>query len=110
MDPMSALPPFAERPVSAPRIKPGAPPEAVQATAKDFESMVIGELIGPMFDALDSDGLGGGGAGEKMFRPMLVHEYAKSLAASGGIGLSQSVADEMNRLQMGGPSGHANSR
>jgi len=83
----------------APRVKPGASPEAIERTAKDFEAMVVGELIAPMFEALDTEGLGGGGAGEKMFRPMLVREYAKSLAASGGIGLADDVAREMIRMQ-----------
>jgi Rod binding domain-containing protein len=34
-----------------------------------------------------------------MFRPMLVREYAKSLVAKGGIGLADSVAREMIRMQ-----------
>lgn len=100
MDPQLSLAAVDRRPAAeAPRVKPGATPDAIAKTAKEFEAMVVGELIAPMFEALDTDGFGGGGAGEKMFRPMLVREYAKSIVASGGIGLSDAVAQEMIRMQ-----------
>lgn len=93
------LPPINARAIDAPRAKPGAAPDAIRQTAQDFEAMVVGELIAPMFEALDSEGLGGGGAGERMFRPMLVREYAKNIVANGGIGLSDVIAQEMIRMQ-----------
>lgn len=100
MDPQLTLAAVDRRPaLDAPRVKAGAPSDAIAKTAKDFEAMVIGELITPMFEALDTEGLGGGGAGEKMFRPMLVREYAKSLVATGGIGIADDIAREMIRMQ-----------
>lgn len=87
------------RAITPPRAEANAPDAAIQRTAKEFESMVIGELIGPMFESLDTEGLGGGGAGERMFRPMLVREYAQRLTAAGGIGLADAVAREMVMLQ-----------
>jgi Rod binding domain-containing protein len=75
--------------------------EATRAAAAEFEAMVIGELIKPMFDSLDADVLGGGGAGERMFRPMLVERYAEGLAARGGIGLADAVSRELLKLQEG---------
>jgi len=77
-------------------------PEATQAmkkAAEEFEAMMLSQLLGPMFDALDSDGIGGGGSGERMFRPMLVDNYAKGLSASGGVGIAQSVLAELVRMQ-----------
>jgi Rod binding domain-containing protein len=56
-------------------------------------------MLAPMFENLDTDGLGGGGAGERMFRPMLVEQYAKAIAQAGGIGLADSVIAEMLRMQ-----------
>jgi Rod binding domain-containing protein len=104
----SVLPVIPDRPLAPPAVKAGATPDAIARTAKDFEAMVVGELIAPMFEALDSNVLGGGGDGERMFRPMLVREYAKSLVAKGGIGLADSVAREMIRMQMmGGQDGAA---
>jgi Rod binding domain-containing protein len=87
------------QPAAPPAIKPGASEDSIRKTARDFEAMVIGELLAPMFEALDTNGLGGGGEGEKMFRPMLVREYANAMTAAGGIGLSDAVAQEMIRMQ-----------
>jgi peptidoglycan hydrolase FlgJ len=84
--------PFASPPRAA-----GA--DAARRAAEDFEAMVIGELLKPMFQALDVDGLGGGGVGEQMFRPMLIDRYAGELAKTGGIGIADSVARELIRLQ-----------
>lgn len=77
---------------------PGAD-EAMKKVAAEFESMVLSELLAPLFASLDTDGLGGGGSGERMFRPMLVDTYAKGIAERGGIGISQSVLAELVRLQ-----------
>jgi Rod binding domain-containing protein len=109
MDVESARPIIPPPSAAPPKIKTGASEDAIRKTAKDFEAMVVGELIAPMFEALDSDGLGGGGEGEKMFRPMLVREYAKAMTANGGIGLSDAVAREMIRMQTMG-AGNADPR
>ncbi len=82
-----------------PPARPEPTPE-VRAAAEHFESMVLAQLLQPMFAALDTQGLGGGGFGEEIFRPMLVDEYARSLSRSGGIGLAQSIMDELMRVQM----------
>ena len=63
---------------------------------------MIGQMLQPMFNGLDADGMFGGGEAEKMFRPMLVEEYAKAMSKNGGIGIADSVAREMMKLQMGG--------
>ena len=79
---------------------PRAPVTALmRAAAENFESMVLAELLQPMFEALKTDGLGGGGVGEEMFRPMLVDEYAKSIAHGGGVGLARSIIEELQRMQ-----------
>lgn len=67
--------------------------------AAEFESIFIAEMLAPMFEGLDTDTFGGGGAGEAMFRPMLIEQYAAALAKAGGIGLADSVLRELNRLQ-----------
>jgi len=84
-------------PTPAPR--PEVPPE-VRRAAEQFESMVLAQLLQPMFAALDTQGLGGGGFGEEIFRPMLVDEYARGLSRSGGVGLAQSIIDELTRLRI----------
>ncbi|MEJ0023016.1 MAG: rod-binding protein [Alphaproteobacteria bacterium] len=77
------------------------PTPEVKKSAKDFESMLIGQLMAPMFEALKTDGMFGGGSGEEMFRPMLLEQYAKGITQAGGIGLADGIAREMMRMQAG---------
>jgi peptidoglycan hydrolase FlgJ len=67
--------------------------------AEDFEASVLADLLQPMFAALDADGLGGGGSGEKMFRPMLVDHYARAIARTGGVGIARMLSEDIAKLQ-----------
>ena len=67
--------------------------------AEEFEAVFLGEMLAPMFESLDTDGLGGGGMGEQIFRPMLVERYAESLSRSGGVGIADSIVRELMRMQ-----------
>ncbi len=82
---------------------------ALRAVAEEFEAIALAELMAPMFDALDTEGLGGGGAGERMFRPMLVQEYAAAMAHAGGVGLADAIYAELTRqlVMTGGEDGAA---
>jgi len=73
--------------------------EAMKKAAEEFESMMLSQLLAPMFESLSTDGIGGGGSGERMFRPMLVDNYAKGLTANGGVGIAQAVLAELVRMQ-----------
>jgi len=77
--------------------------EAMKKAAQEFESMMLGELFKPMFEGLDTEGFGGGGSGEAMFRPMLVDSYAKGVSDRGGVGIAQSVLAELVRMQTMSP-------
>ena len=62
--------------------------------------MAIGQLLQPMFDTVKTeDGLFGGGAGEEAWKPMLIQEFAKKIAAHGGFGLAKPIYDAMLRMQ-----------
>jgi peptidoglycan hydrolase FlgJ len=77
-----------------------ADPATVAKSAKDFEAMAIGQLLQPMFDTVDtSSNTFGGGRGEEAWKPMLVQEFAKQIAAHGGLGLAKPVYDAMLRMQ-----------
>lgn len=94
-----ALPPAgAPLPMQPTASEPSVSPEARRA-AEEFEAMFLSEMLAPMFENLDTEGLGGGGMGEQMFRPMLVERYAQAIAHSGGVGLADSIVRELNRLQ-----------
>lgn len=88
--PMSTL-----RPANA---QDNVPPE-IRRAAEEFESVFLSEMLAPMFDGLQTDGLGGGGMGEEIFRPMLVERYAQSISKAGGIGLADHIVQELMRLQ-----------
>lgn len=69
------------------------------AAAREFESVFIGEMIKPMFEGISTEAPFGGGKGEEIFRGLLVNEYSKMLASSGGIGLSSQIREQMIAMQ-----------
>ena len=76
-----------------------ASPAKTAATATQFESMMIGQMLQPMFETVEVDPLMGGGQAEQMVRSLLVDEYGKLMTAAGGIGLSDSIRSEILKLQ-----------
>jgi Rod binding domain-containing protein len=76
-------------------------PARMQHAAEDFTAVALGELLSPMFEAAQEQGPFDGGAAEKMWRPMLVQEIAKSIAQQGGFGLTEQVRAQMLRMQEG---------
>lgn len=81
------------------KVGAAADPEATKKAAKQFEAMVVGQMMQQMFSQLKTDGLFGGGHGEEMFRSLLVNEYANEIAAGPGLGLSQAVERQLLKLQ-----------
>jgi Rod binding domain-containing protein len=73
--------------------------EAARQVAEEFETMFVAQMLAPMFESLETDGITGGGSAEKAFRPMLVDEYAKEMSKQGGIGLADQVYTEILRMQ-----------
>ncbi len=79
-----------------------AHPAAARAwkTAQDFEALVLGQLVAPMFDTVQtSKGLFGGGAAEDAWRPMLSQELGRHMARGGGLGLAVPVFHQMLQAQ-----------
>ena len=73
------------------------------ATAREFESVFIGEVTKIMLESAASDTGFSGGHGEDMFRGVLAEELGKEIAKRGGIGLAPAVLDQIIRLQGGTP-------
>ena len=100
---MSIIAP-ASHALTAPPMRPSAPMDSAKLwkTARDFEAMALGELLKPMFDTADSkSNLFRGGEAEKTWKPMLVDEFGKQIAANGGLGLAGPIHDAMLRMQEG---------
>lgn len=86
--------------------KPDATQLATPATARawkaaqDFEALVLGQLIGPIFATVESSkGPFGGGAAEEAWRPMLAQEIGRHIARGGGLGLAVPVFRQMLHAQ-----------
>ncbi len=73
--------------------------EALRRAAQEFESVFLSEMLGPMFEGIDTEGLGGGGMGEQIFRPMLIERYAEAIGRAGGVGIADAVVREFMRMQ-----------
>jgi len=73
--------------------------ETSRRVAQEFEALFLSEMLSPVFESTDTDGLFGGGEGEKIFRSMMVQEYGKAVAGAGGVGIADAVQREILRMQ-----------
>ncbi len=73
--------------------------EELRRAAQEFEAVFLSEMLAPMFEGLDTEGLGGGGMGEQIFRPMLVERYADAISRAGGVGIADAILRELMALQ-----------
>jgi Rod binding domain-containing protein len=86
----------------APPLHPAMPadPAKLHKAAQDFEAMAIGQFLQPMFDTVDTGhSLFGGGSAEETWKPVMVQELGKQIAAHGGLGLAEPVYAAMLRIQ-----------
>ncbi|MGJ3263062.1 MAG: rod-binding protein [Salinarimonas sp.] len=71
-------------------------------TAQEFETMMLEEMLGRVFESVGEVGLfGEAGPGAGMYQSMLVKEYAGKIAERGGLGLADGVYAEILKLQEG---------
>ena len=71
----------------------------VDAAARDFEAVFISQMFEQMWSGVKTDGPGGGGTGEGIFRSMMIQDIGRQIAAQGGMGLADSVKREMLAMQ-----------
>lgn len=90
---------IATQPATTPSFANVTTKEDARKVADEFEAMFLSQMLAPLFEPLESDGLTGGGSAERAFRPMLVDEYAKEMSKQGGIGLSDQIYGEILRMQ-----------
>jgi Rod binding domain-containing protein len=76
--------------------------DTVRDAAVDFEAQFLSQMLAPMFEGLGADEPFGGGVGEDMWRSLQVQEFGKGLAQSGGIGLADSIMDQLLTMQAKG--------
>ena len=71
----------------------------VKETAQKFESQFLAQMIGHMFEGVETDGPFGGGFGEEMFRSVMTDAMAQQMTRAGGVGVSAVVQREMLKMQ-----------
>jgi Rod binding domain-containing protein len=62
--------------------------------AKDFEAVMLGMVLKQMHQTSGADPLGGGAANQT-WRDMLADERARSMAQGGGLGLADSIYQQL---------------
>src|SRR5215469_17138952 len=80
---------------------PGATNDAAAAdkASKAYEQVFISQFLGNMFSSIPTDGVMGGGAGEEMFRSLMIDQYAKGIESQGGFGIATQMKAELLKHQ-----------
>ncbi|MFH1157928.1 MAG: rod-binding protein [Pseudomonadota bacterium] len=73
--------------------------ERTKAAAEDFEAVFLSEMMSHMFEGVGTDPVFGGGAGEDIFRGMLVQEYGRQMTKGHGVGISDQLQKVMIQMQ-----------
>lgn len=68
-------------------------------TARNFEASFLSIMLQQMFEGLETSAPFGGGPGEAMFKSFLTEAMAEQMTRSGGVGVADTVAREMLKLQ-----------
>lgn len=67
--------------------------------AKDFEAVFIAQMLAPLFSAVSTPEIAGGGKSEDFFKSLLQESYAKAMAERGGFGVADHVQSALINLQ-----------
>jgi peptidoglycan hydrolase FlgJ len=78
--------------------RPVAPNSKIDSACNEMESLFIQNMLKEMRASIPKGGLTSGGKAEEMFTDMLDAEMAKTISASGGIGLSSMVRGQMEAV------------
>ncbi len=74
-------------------------PEKIDAVSKDFESLFISQMTEQMFgESMGSEAFGSEDTDE-IYKGLMVKEYGKMIARSGGIGIAQNIKSELLKQQ-----------
>lgn len=72
----------------------------IEANARDFEAVFLETMLDRLTSGGGEEGpLGSNGTGGEVWRGMLSNQYARSLAANGGVGIAPSVMRSLIDLQ-----------
>lgn len=83
----------------APKISKSFDLEKTRQAVQDFEAFFISQTFEQMYATVPVNETFGGGNAEKIFRSMMIDEYGKMTAKSGGIGLTDQIMAQILRQQ-----------
>jgi peptidoglycan hydrolase FlgJ len=75
------------------------PVDKIDAASKDFEALFLSEMLKGMFSGEELTEFAGGGNIGEIYKSLLVTEYGKAIASSGGIGIAKQIKQELLKLQ-----------
>ncbi len=78
--------------------RPVSPDSKIDSACTEMESLFIQNMFKEMRASIHKSGLTSGGKAEEMFTGMLDAEMAKAISASGGIGLSSMVRNQLENV------------
>jgi flagellar protein FlgJ len=84
---------------SKPVMPKAGTPKAIREAAIEFEAVFAAQMLKPMFEELESDGMFGGGHAESVFRSLLVQEIGEKIASRGELGIADAMTSELLRIQ-----------
>ena len=102
---MATVPLPATRPAVSPNLETGRTngltkqQQATRKAAEEFEQTFLTTMLGSMFEGVKTSAPFGGGHAEEQFRSVLLGEYAKDMAKTGGIGIADDVYRELLAIQ-----------
>ena len=84
-------------------VKSAGPVDKAKKTADDFETMFLEQSMERLTAGEGTDGpMGENGTGGGVYRSMLSQQYAKAIAKSGGVGISDQVYGAILKMQEAG--------
>lgn len=73
--------------------------ERIRQAAQEFEAIFLTNMMEEMFAGLEDEDPFGGDAGSSTWRSLQTEEFARVIAAAGGIGLADHVQRQLIALQ-----------
>ena len=95
----SLMPPLATPSIDGAAPRANTDPAAAKKTGQDFEAFFLSQVFEHMFAGVQTDAVFGGGQSETVYRSLLLQQYSKVAAKSGGIGIADTVQREILRAQ-----------
>lgn len=84
---------------TAPSVRGTPSDPKTKEALQDFEAFFISQMFEQMYSTVPVNETFGGGNAEMIFRSMLVDEYGKMMAKSGGIGLTDQIMGQLIQQQ-----------